>query len=1136
MARVPVSRRRRFGSLATPFILLSLLAVLSGALLLASAVVVETRLIGVDMGGLYSKTAAYSVRYTASHAGTPEVNMVLNAQANRKSPSCIALRYVSSSSGSGELQLERSFAEPAEALLYRFPLQTICFPRQVLKGPAELFGKHPPSGTSALGSDEEKRVLTRFDNNIFIAHPLRPSTLVLIPLRSEKAREELPRWLKSLHPGDMNALLSSPNFSVFSPEEVLSMFLRDFKELAEKSDAQVNRLPPTEYTRLKKQFDQPASTNDDAAAPPDAMLISRLALVIPASLSVAERQALLDAATISGLRTERLMHSSTATLYRLLYLKGSSWVSVLQTLAYAKQQAKRAESLPTNTAALQSTEVYWMLFEEGYSWTEVSVYALSRTPPGLQVGTDALARRLEKLHNGTVREEDDEVMKGVEVYARRIASRHTEAFGGKSFDACIVGYWNETLLAGTVSAEEGGGHVDIDRIKDRMALLRAAEDARERLSVNTEVPVNVERVRLPGTEKTFSTTLDRSTFETQCASLFENVIELASDTWKEVQMKESKRMAKAAERAQNIQRNETANVNASSATTFAPTLQRIDVTGAASRMPKLIMMLNERFGLRGRLTSAPTLVAEEEEEKHSSHDGVEKKESREMVQRALNADEAAVLGITTLVGLPSGTGEGGSSAGSASLLLSKTGPYRVEEALTNNVYVQLSPSSGEGFCKRGSQALKLLFPKFSTTVPATYSLRLPNRTSPFVVSLYSPPSTPLSESKAMDPLAGSKDDEQQEREWLSQHIENAMCHRPKGDPTDFFLPIGTFARHAYLSDVDLVMQAVEDAALRDSNANETYRLEYEVVERETIVEVSVSESGVPFVSRAYVNVRLQRLTSELLTLPFGAADPQEDVEEVEEAVVEAPVPEVEGEDHETTTAVPEGSAKAEEPDASSEAKPLEAKIGEPKWVVTFNATHERSFLLEVKEIEGGDTVHLPLSDAGKRKDTGKNMTIVLPQGSNLRASEKLQAFERLEKLSEEERDRHRRVDLRNTIESVLLGIRTSSMWEEVREVMEADPAVEQNRIRLEKLKALWVRTRVVDEDDMRPSSEHDSPQAWVGAVGTLTGWIEDGKGEEADLAELENMLQQTLGLQQKLQLLTELISSGSPASEEPSEE
>ncbi|CAD2221212.1 hypothetical protein ADEAN_000874300 [Angomonas deanei] len=118
----------------------------------AAPVLQESQLIGVDMGTSFLKVAAFR-RYTEFiekelgwTVNNNNVEMVLNDQTNRKSPPCVAFRYFPSAVKKSEnvgadknvtlvpegYTLERSFAEQAQVLQPRVPLNVVCSPTSLL--------------------------------------------------------------------------------------------------------------------------------------------------------------------------------------------------------------------------------------------------------------------------------------------------------------------------------------------------------------------------------------------------------------------------------------------------------------------------------------------------------------------------------------------------------------------------------------------------------------------------------------------------------------------------------------------------------------------------------------------------------------------------------------------------------------------------------------------------------------------------------------------------------------------------------------------------------------------------------------------------------------------------------------------
>lgn len=1283
---------------------------------------VETRFLGVDLGAQYTKAAGYTHTYLSLSSTSPEIKLVLNDQTNRKSPSCVALRYVptyqpsSPSSSDPTYQLERSFAEPADALLYRFPSQTVCHPMSLLFHRVEedveqqdqqrnnaASGEHVPSSSPAFPTTRRSghgaAPFSRYQTTHLMPHPNRSAHLVVVPFRPAKEEEDLAPVYSEAAPeavgqGDnkkkkmkdsaasagssSSSSSSSSLWDSFSAEELLSMFLRESKRLTEKHDAEANRVSKEmttslwrqerakgddmERTKKKKKAKKNENTEKNisaaashsetqeeeeeeeeqgfmeagAPAPP----VRHAVLMVPSDLSVAERQSLMDAGAISGLRVTKLLHSTTAAIYQLFNLKGEKWVdllksSYLQRVRTAKVHAKLSGMEPkkkskdksdgngseseqaetgTEDAASRSAlnpnlqkEVYIMIFEMGYQRAEATVFAAERMSRSLREMTESIALARQSSSSAAASSSSDAVGGGsgqsredVEVHIRRVVTETDDTLGGQAFDYCIAEYWDEQFLGGKVlSAQSGGAEAQ----KDRVALLRAAEQARERLSVNQEAPVTVERLRVaggadgdsPSRASTFSTVLTRDVFERQCGGLFVRAVDLAKKAWLSVDELYVPRDVFRRWRHAAIS-DDTADASSLRDKFYFPRLERLDIIGAAARMPKLITELG----------SLPTRST-----------GITTENPPVGVQQTLNADESVVIGGV------------GMSAAVMQSSLRLPGKYWVQENLTNNIYFHVSPAAplpekkpsevpndpaklpddnAEGKDNEEEKAEKpqqgasssqphglhaadvtptlpnhpveLLFSKSSTLLPATYTIQLPDRANNFVFSLYSPP-TGVGD--------GSVD---AELSWLSAHVaaKTEMAVRETGAGTAkktssnrsaapdrrFFLPAGTYARHYHVADVDAVVEAVNAAAHRDSVRNATHAVRYTVQESSVGVEVTVTDDGIPNLYRAYLDVTLARRAHRLHTVKKptsprlqdgststaklnAAASDDEDsdnslnMEPVEgvEGGVEHSNGELKADDlHTENSEEPnEGLTAAAERHTSevNATADLQGEEEEKEWVEESFHLVNRSFLLKVTSVDGGRPLEvrevLPPSSPSSSSSVRRTTTVVevtLPVGANMNPTELRQSYQRLEAIDSHEAEQRERSTRRNDIETVLLHLRTTSLWDALKETFDGTSSVSSSE-RAELMLTVWksavmggnthTNTSCSSNDHQSCSGAVDvdaekvrhprhqwtaaSPREWLVAVESMSEWLEEN-GETADLSTLKRQLRSVKGLQADL--------------------
>lgn len=207
-----------------------------------------------------------------------------------------------------------------------------------------------------------------------------------------------------------------------------------------------------------------------AAAAKDGVIDPKSAVItIPFSTTPRERRAILEASRLAGLSVLGLMHSTTAA---------------------ALYYGMRHRGFGENTVNL-------IVFDLGSTHTEVGVYRFSPRKPGSSL----------KVAFGTL---------------SAISVIEDRTLGGRSFDLCVA----------SVMEKEAVEKLNIDpvlngktpaQLKSRFSLLRAANKVREILSVNSNTPYTVEGI---APDRDFHSTMTRSTFESECAHLFERVKDL----------------------------------------------------------------------------------------------------------------------------------------------------------------------------------------------------------------------------------------------------------------------------------------------------------------------------------------------------------------------------------------------------------------------------------------------------------------------------------------------------------------------------------------------------------------------------------------------------------------------------------
>lgn len=715
------------------------------AALVDAASVEETRLMAVDMGAEWIKAAGLDVTVSTNKPPEAAVSILLNDQANRKSPPCIAFRCSSKAEqhrsarpvnesdakrgkGRGEVvTCERSFEEEALSLSVRLPTQVVCAPALLLGCTTDEALRGVASGgdgARSVMSLPAGEVADRFLYHVSIDH----------------SREAFEVWLPSSggggggHPGSGGL--------TYTPEELTAMLLGHVAETARKRDAERNGLPSRNLllSSLEPNVEPPAGESHGPSLG-QGPRVRHAALTVPSFSTVAERQALIDAGEIGGLRVVRLVHSVTAAAVALAH--------------YREEQL--FPSAGVHDAAGAVVPSYVMVLDVGSRQTEAAVFAFARHSAADPVNEVVLSRRARR---------------GTAVGRITLLAMATNrTLGGSAFDECIASYWDTAFLGGRVFAklpEDATPERKRAVGKQRVAMLRAANKARERLSANREAPVTIDGVS--GADdphgRPFTTTLSRSRFEEVCSGLFAAVVKVRDD----------------------------ALAGTHGVVPSLEKLSRFEVVGGASRMPKLLDVVSRGY-------------------------------SSSVADRTLNGDEAVAVGTAYL------------GAAAAEMLPRK---FLVREALTNDIgaFVILG-AAGEGGGEGGRAAVipvrgsggdpvpSALFPAHVTPLPALKSIVLANISRDFVLSLVSPPALAAAALRAA-PLSEAA----------------AVCP-------------GCFLQHNRVFGFDSAMARAATVARVHTAANVTVSLNA----TDVVLEVAVSESGLPYLHKVYVRAHYVKTES-----------------------------------------------------------------------------------------------------------------------------------------------------------------------------------------------------------------------------------------------------------------------------------
>ncbi|CAM65217.1 HSP70-like protein [Leishmania infantum JPCM5] len=785
----------------------------------------ETALISVDLGQESMKVSAWRVQQQAPHNGMAEggdaaaatstgsVTMVLNDQANRKSPPCVAFRYFrdpvatagsggvstdASPSGRGDgeqppahrpytalhprgYQLERAFAEQAQALAPRFPEQVVCSAAQLLGcTAASTNAATVESRACALTSEQ---LTTAYSCHVVPLTALRSTgtTTANIMDKAQQPRDSVvgrqalgayvPFYITSNAPGQQwrraagdhstgIAAAAEEEGVLFSSEELTAMLLGHARRMAEKTDAADNALSE-EDQRLLADMRQNAGSVDAAAGETRASVTVRYAaLTVPAHATVAQRQALVDAAALAGLRVVRLVHSTAGAAVQLAYLKA--------------EQVLKADKVQ-----------YVMIYDMGSRHAEVAIYSLAALPA-------SVASRA-----------------GLQGDVEMQALVGSRTLGGAAFDECIANHWDaryfgRRVMNGVLAAAGGRDAGRREAARERGSLLRAAQRAKEMLSANTDAHVTIDGVRADPSyfdavgrqelrQRHVTVTADggllslrlmRGDFEEWCRPLFDAAVALRDE----------------------------AIAATGGVVKSLGALDRFEVIGGGTRVPRLLQRLGEGY-----------------------RSGV--------VDRTLNSDEAAVMG-TTLLAVSSAPRTLGLHLGQA------LPRYHVREWLTSAVYASMELHSTGIVAAAAPSEVQILFAARKTTLPATRSVRvrLPDvDVSPadkVVITLYS----------------GAEADSAYAHSMRSGAAVAAGSARAAASPTSMANCAGCYVRTCTVEGVRKAAEQLLAPYTQQKTQHGSARPRREHVRlagAEVVVEVVATVSGIPHCSVAYLRAEVE---------------------------------------------------------------------------------------------------------------------------------------------------------------------------------------------------------------------------------------------------------------------------------------
>lgn len=744
-------------------------------------------------------------------------------------------------------------------------------------------------------------------------------------------------------------------------------------------------------------------------------------------------------------------------------------------------------SFPTSSAAAaqrkkkssmrlegEEGELYLMVYELGYQWAEASVFAISAVSPSVQMAAEALqkarAQRWKERSTDTSTRNGEEGKPGgfgsqentaeeeeghglgfstssstsSHVRIRRVSTARSAALGGHAFDRCIAEYWDRTYFDGRILGSSSSPTApasewdvatpwkqSVEQQKDRLALLRAAEAARERLSVNKVTPVHIERLSSSSSSSSsFSTTFTTELLEQQCQHLLQDAVNLARDAWDTVDAlygptpsaSNPRRASHTTEEEhdENHTEDETEEEEEEKNAPYShPRLERVDVVGAAARMPAFmaaLATLPTQLSRRPLLTSTSMARLPPSEDRRRQWIQQEKRASSRVeegngvpvgLRQSLNADEAVVLGAVGFATTHHRTTAPRSSSTSAAASPTwMPGTSWIQEVLTNNIYTQVSippllshfrdemqeDEDVEKVVEQGPSSilhrspLQLVFEKDYTILPAMYSVIIPPTaiTGPFVFSLYSPPASSyaLTSPAALAPErmpstmvfpAGTAEgrpisSHETEMDWLStildRFYEEATAMNASTTTTtsasSLHLPPDTFARHYVIRDVHLIRHTIKAAVKREEVSNSTFQrtMKLDPSSLRVVVQVRVNEDGIPEVHQAYMEASWtawEKYWKPAVEESVGAA--------VSSSSSSSPVVEEEITGEGEEEAARQAAIPSDEPSSSSSFSSMNEEPAEEKgtWIETAPRTVQQSFLLGV----------LPASPRWKTKSTSR---------------------------------------------------------------------------------------------------------------------------------------------------------------------
>lgn len=1092
----------------------------------SSSPITETELIAVDLGHENMKIAAWRVQEedlyikaggtgtvtTTTTAMSGSISMVLNDQTNRKSPPCVAFRYFKAPAGSavneGDVQganagfhsdgkngtggtllyppgyqLERTFAEQAQALAPRFPTQVICSPAQLLG--ITLWNSTSPTDATAVAAattpntiDAVSEVVTPHQLTATYSFYVKPLNDLLQGRSGGNAAAEDSGSRPPQQPRNhtRQALgVFVPFFptsttdavdegAFFSAEELTAMLLGYARQMAEKADAVDNALSDVDERQLMDLLNRSgvATTSGRADLLRGHAVPQYAALTIPVHATVAQRQALIDAASLAGLRVVRLVHSTTGAAVQLAYMKAEQ-------------------------VFLPDKPQYVMVYDMGSQQAEVAVYSFTAVPA-------SVARKVK-------------VRGSIELKAL-VGSR---TLGGAAFDECIAAQWDELYFNHSLLAGVGRASTEVARraaAKQRGSLLRAAHKAKETLSVNQEAHITLDGVhadpelfrraaqtRQQGTvsvspDGLLSLRYTRAEFERTCASLFDAAVALRDD-------------AIAA----------TGGLVASVAA-----LDRFEVVGGGTRIPRLLQRLSE--GYRGE---------------------------QNLVDRTLNSDEAAVLGTTLLSvsTAPQGLQLRGRTAALPQFRVREWLTNAVYVSVTptfssdagnaddggDDAQVKREKSAEVGVstasaavAKEGEEAaayLRLLFPAHQVVVPATRSVRV--RVSSRKGEAHSipdhrndgeaPAAVVQHDNITVTLYSGARADK-------AYHTRAATTARAaaaasphvnvSADSADLVVAVpaaaacaSCYVRAYVVEDIKAAEETLREQVLRQHPVGSRVLLD----SAEVVAEVVATVSGIPHCNMAYLRAvyHVTRASATTTTTTTMTATPTAAAEA--EADKAAKSPQRAGADELNERAeAPANATEAEEAEENPNGDKTSAETVDVADVAAVDDAAAAN-LPTTSTLRQVKMMALPLrSTASVRPipttDKGRGSTVIPTslQSYNMDRAELRASHERLRRLQAMDAARLRRSTLRNDIQSVIVWVKDQPAWDAPENNNDDQDDEKRNK-----------REAAADKQQDRVKKTPDNAvheldgTAWRGTVREIGEWLDD-YGETASVAALEERL------------------------------